>query len=109
MTRISALAEAIGSTVPDATENGRPHQRGVATKGPTTPSTDLALLAPDPESKEMTVVSIHPGVSRAQVQDNTGWPVRDADKVAETLPPNASKLEVLRDLRARTQRVQEVA
>ena len=26
----------------------------------------------------MTVVSIHPGVTREQIQDNTGWPVRFA-------------------------------
>ena len=28
----------------------------------------------------MTVVSIHPGVTREQIQDNTGWPVRYAAK-----------------------------
>ena len=82
---------------------------GVKTKGPTKLITDLALFAPDPESKEMTVVSIHPGVTRAQIQDNTGWPVRYADEVAETPPPNTNELEVLRDLQARTQRAQEAA
>src|SRR5581483_6222175 len=44
---------------------------GVKTKGPTRLITDLALLEPDPVTKEMTVVSIHPGVSREQIQDNT--------------------------------------
>ncbi len=34
---------------------------GVKTKGPTKLITDLALFEPDPETKEMTVVSIHPG------------------------------------------------
>ena len=33
---------------------------GVKTKGPTRLITDLALFEPDPETKEMTVVSIHP-------------------------------------------------
>src|SRR5712691_1001928 len=33
---------------------------GVATKGPTKLVTDLAVFEPDAESKEMTVVSIHP-------------------------------------------------
>ena len=51
---------------------------GVKTKGPTKLITDLALFAPDPETKEMTVVSIHPGVTREQIQEATGWPVKFA-------------------------------
>jgi glutaconate CoA-transferase subunit B len=52
----------------------------------------------------MTVVSIHPGVTRDKIQENTGWPVRYAAKVAETSPPTARELEVLRELHARTAR-----
>ena len=50
----------------------------------------------------MTVVAIHPGVTREQIADATGWPVRFAAKVAETPPPTAEELAVLRDLHART-------
>ncbi len=75
---------------------------GVATKGPTKLITDLALFAPDPETKEMTVVSIHPGVTRAQIAENTGWAVKFAAQIAETPAPTAQELEVLRDLQART-------
>jgi glutaconate CoA-transferase subunit B len=77
---------------------------GVTTKGPTKLITDLALFAPDPETKEMTVVSIHPGVTRAQIAENTGWAVKFAAKVDETPAPTAQELEVLRDLQARTAR-----
>jgi glutaconate CoA-transferase subunit B len=77
---------------------------GLATKGPTKLITDLAIFEPDPVTKEMTVTSIHPGVTREQVQANTGWPVRDAVKVGETPPPNETELQVLRDLHARTAR-----
>ncbi len=77
---------------------------GVMTKGPTKLVTDLALFEPDPQSKEMTVVSIHPGVTRAQIQDNTGWRVKFAAQVAETLAPTSRELEVLRELHARTNR-----
>lgn len=77
---------------------------GVTTKGPTRLVTDLCIFEPDPKSKEMTVVSIHPGVTRAQIQDNTGWDICYADKIAETPPPNAHELEVLRELHARTAR-----
>ena len=77
---------------------------GVNTKGPTKLITDLALFEPDPETKEMTVVSIHPGVTREQIQENTGWPVKFAAKVAETSLPTQRELEVLRELHARTNR-----
>ena len=77
---------------------------GVKTKGPTKLITDLALFEPDPETKEMTVVSIHPGVTREQIQENSGWPIRFAAKVAETPAPTQRELEVLRELHARTNR-----
>ena len=75
---------------------------GLKTKGPTRLVTDLAIFAPDPETKEMTIVSIHPGVTRERIQENTGWTVRYANDVAETEPPKKEELEVLRELHART-------
>ena len=77
---------------------------GVTTKGPTKLVTDLAIFEPDAQSKEMTVISIHPGVTRDQIQENTGWPVRYAGNVAQTPAPSARELEVLRELHARTRR-----
>jgi glutaconate CoA-transferase subunit B len=77
---------------------------GVTTKGPTRLITDLCVFAPDPESKEMTVVSIHPGVTRDEIEANTGWKVKYAAEVGETAAPSAAELEVLRELHARTKR-----
>jgi glutaconate CoA-transferase subunit B len=77
---------------------------GVTTKGPTRLMTDLCIFEPEPETKEMIVTSIHPGVTRAQIQENTSWPVRFAAAVTETPPPTAQELEVLRELHARTAR-----
>ncbi len=86
-------------------EGGDHRQRlGVKTKGPSRLVTDLCIFEPDPATKEMTVVSIHPGVTRDKIQENTGWTVRYANKVGETEPPTAKELEVLRDLHARTKR-----
>ena len=85
---------------------GSRSQLGVKTKGPTKLITDLALFEPDPETREMTVTSIHPGVTREQIQENTGWKVRFANQVAETPAPAAKELEVLRELHARTNRAQ---
>jgi glutaconate CoA-transferase subunit B len=77
---------------------------GAKTKGPTRLITDLCVFEPDPQTKEMTVVSVHPGVTREQIQENTGWPVRFASAVEETPPPTGNELAVLRELHARTKR-----
>ena len=75
---------------------------GLTTKGPTRLVTDLCIFEPDPETREFTVVSIHPGVTREQIQENTGWEVKFADTVAETEVPSDKELKELRDLNART-------
>ena len=77
-------------------------KHGVTTQGPTKVLTDLCVMEPDSASKELTVVSLHPGVSRAQVVESTGWPIKFAAKVVETPPPTAQELKVLRELHART-------
>ena len=51
---------------------------GARNKGPTRLMTDLAIFEPEPGTSEMVVTSIHPGVTREQIADNTGWPVRFA-------------------------------
>ena len=75
---------------------------GVKSKGPTRLITDLCLFEPDPETQEMTVVSIHPGVTREQIVENCGWTPAFAANVAETRAPDAKELDVLRDIQART-------
>jgi glutaconate CoA-transferase subunit B len=75
---------------------------GLKTQGPTKLVTDLCIFEPDPETREMMVASIHPGVTRAQIADNTGWPLRYAAQVGETPAPTARELEALRALHART-------
>tara|TARA_R110002020_G_scaffold26460_39_gene85600 strand:- start:24 stop:818 length:795 start_codon:yes stop_codon:yes gene_type:complete len=85
-------------------DGGDHRQRiGITTKGPTLLITDLAVWRPEPESKEFTVVSLHPGVTRDDVQKTCGWPVKFADDVEETPPPTELELTTLRDLKARTQ------
>ena len=76
---------------------------GVGTKGPTKVITDLCILEPD-DTRELTVTSIHPGVTRQDVEAATGWPVRFAPKVVETPPPDERELGLLRELHERTRR-----
>ena len=75
---------------------------GLTTKGPTLLITDLAVWKPDAETKEFTVTSLHPGVTREMVQETCGWPVKFATTLEETPPPTALELTTLRDLKART-------
>lgn len=80
---------------------------GIKTKGPTLLITDLAIWKPDPVTKEFTVESIHPGVTRDMVQETCGWQVKFADYLETTAAPTESELSVLRDLRARTKQAHE--
>ena len=83
---------------------GARERAGLRGRGPTAVITDLCILEPDPASRELTVTSIHPGVTRAQIVEATGWPVRFAADVAPSEPPSGEVLGVLRDLQARTRR-----
>ncbi|MCR4282838.1 MAG: CoA-transferase subunit beta, partial [Bauldia sp.] len=77
---------------------------GVMTKGPTRVITDLCVMEPDAATRELTVVSLHPGVTRQKTEAECAWPLRFASQVAETPPPTADELGVLRDLQERTAR-----
>jgi glutaconate CoA-transferase subunit B len=84
-------------------EGGDHRQRlGIKTAGPTLVITDLCVMQPDPVTKELVVSALHPGVTREQVTENTGWPVRFADPLGETPSPTADELSTLRDLQRRT-------
>jgi len=72
--------------------------------GPTRVITDLCVMQPDPATKELTVTSLHPGVSRDDVIQATGWAIRFAPELATTDQPSDHELAVLRDLKARTER-----
>jgi len=76
--------------------------RGITTRGPSLLVTDLAIWHPDPETKEFTVTSLHPGVTREMVQDTVAWKVAFAPSLGETPAPTTEELEVLRALKERT-------
>ncbi|ODT45804.1 MAG: 3-oxoadipate--succinyl-CoA transferase subunit B [Methylobacterium sp. SCN 67-24] len=91
------------------TGKGDREKLGLRTKGPTRVMTDLCIMAPDPESAELSVISLHPGVTREQVQAGCGWPLRFAADLTETPAPSDQELEVLRGLHARTRQAHGVA
>ncbi|WP_174875665.1 CoA-transferase subunit beta [Vogesella oryzae] len=75
---------------------------GATGRGPSAVITDLGILTPDPVSRELTLTSLHPGISVEQVIAATGWPLQVAAQLDTTPPPTAHELSVLRDLHART-------
>ena len=75
---------------------------GLTTKGPSVLITDLAIWRANPKTKELQPVSLHAGVTKAQMQDTCGWKISYADNLTITPEPTARELSVLRDLKART-------
>ncbi len=68
---------------------------------PTAVITDLGVLEPDPESKELTLTRLHPGCTVEQAQEATGWDLKAVDSPAVTGDPTAEELAALRGLVAR--------
>jgi glutaconate CoA-transferase subunit B len=71
-------------------------------KGPTAVITDLAIMTPDPATRELTLTSVHPGVDVETVKKATGWPLKVSDSLKTTEPPTERELSVLRQLQERT-------
>jgi glutaconate CoA-transferase subunit B len=63
--------------------------------------TDLGILEPDPETRELTLTRVHPGVDVEQVREATGWELRVADGLGETEPPTEAELATLRGLKTK--------
>lgn len=76
---------------------------GMAPIGPAKVITDLCVMEPDPDTRELKVTSLHPGIARDQVIAATGWRIQFAAAVAETPPPGSEELAVLRQLRRETE------
>jgi glutaconate CoA-transferase, subunit B len=74
---------------------------GFRGKGPTTIITDLGVLEPDPETKELTLTQLHEGVDAEQARDATGWPLALAADPRRTEPPTDEELTALRELTSR--------
>jgi glutaconate CoA-transferase, subunit B len=77
---------------------------GIRTAGPVLLVSDLCMMEPETETNEFVVTALHPGVTREQVAQNSGWSVRFSSALRETEPPAPNELDALRELNARTAR-----
>jgi len=75
---------------------------GLRGAGPALVITDLGVLAPDPDSRELTLTATHPGVTVEQVRAATGWPLKVAGDLVTTTDPTHEELAALRELEERT-------
>src|SRR5215470_5588550 len=60
--------------------------------------TDLAVFGFEAKKRRMQVMSLNPGVSREQLQENTGFSLEFAEHLSVTEPPTDQELKVLREL-----------
>jgi glutaconate CoA-transferase subunit B len=81
-------------TSPGHLSGGRPKEwQG---QGPTVVVTGLGVYGFD-ETGEMTLESLHPGVTLEKVRESTGWDLKVADDVRETEPPSDEELRLMRE------------
>ncbi len=71
--------------------------RGWHGSGPTSVVTDLGTYGFDDASGEMTLLTLHPGVSLDQVRENMGWEPKMVDIVGETPAPSVEELRLIRE------------
>ncbi len=77
---------------------GARERLGFRGRGPIAVITDLGILEPDPESKQLVLVQVHEGVEVDQVRQATGWELEVAEELRVTTPPTDEELAALREL-----------
>jgi len=65
--------------------------------GPYKVFTNMAVMDFEPESKRMRIISINPGYTIKDVQDNCGFELLKAPQITETEPPTEMELKILRE------------
>lgn len=77
---------------------GTREKLGMPGRGPVMVITDLGILRPDPQTCELTLTDLHPGVGVTNLQQATGWQLAIADELGVTSPPTDEELRVLHAL-----------
>ncbi|HEY7144322.1 MAG TPA: CoA-transferase [Streptosporangiaceae bacterium] len=73
---------------------------GLAGAGPRKIITDLGVLEPDPDTSELVLTGVYPGISVQEVKERTGWPLAVSASLHGIPPPTPAELTALRGLLA---------
>lgn len=76
---------------------GEREHLGMPGRGPQVVVTDKSVFRFDPDSGEMVLVSLHPGVRLEDVRAEMGWDPRVSPDLTETEPPTPEELRLLRE------------
>ena len=68
---------------------------GLPRGGPATVITTLGILNFEPQSHEMVLAAVHPGITVDTVLENTGWSLKIAADLSTTPVPTAAELNIL--------------
>lgn len=71
-------------------------KNGLAGGGPSRVITSMGIFSFDPQTREMVLVSNHPGVSVEEIKGESGWPLRVSAEICETTPPSNDELAAVR-------------
>ena len=86
-------------TSPGHVSRGRTRRElGMPGAGPLKVVTDRAVLEADPESGELVLAALYPGVTAEQVTADVGWPLRARPALPMVEPPSAHDLGLLREV-----------
>ncbi len=71
---------------------------GMPGAGPVKVVTDKAILEVDPDSGELVLTALYPGVDVADVRAGVGWPLRGRPVLETVTPPTSAELALLRNV-----------
>ncbi len=86
-------------TTPGWLEGGDSRQKSGLSldSGPYRIITNMAVMDFEPGTKRMRIISINPGYSEANVQENCGFELLKASRIVETHAPTDDELRILRE------------
>lgn len=69
---------------------------GLPCGGPSTVITTMGVMGFDPNSLEIVLKSVHPGITVEVVQRMTNWPLKISEDISQTPKPSEIEIELLR-------------
>ena len=66
--------------------------------GPVKVITDKGVLEADPQSGELVLSALYPGVDVSELRDSIGWDLKAKPSLGDAAPPTAEELRLLREV-----------